>query len=134
MSQELDSLVLFLQILIMKPISSWYQAVLVINKTILFSPWVKKNISHKVHIDIMNDWQIHVPADPPPKFSHRNFRPDLHWSQEQPWGLPNRRKSADRRNSHMPDIYIYLYIYIYYIYIHIYMIYTYIYIYKYIYI
>ena len=68
MSQELDSLVLFLQILIMKPISSWYQAVLVINKTILFSPWVKKNISHKVHIDIMNDWQIHVPADPHPPY------------------------------------------------------------------
>ena len=52
-----------------RPAGDNYPAVLVINKTILFSPWVKKkNISHKVHIDIMNDWQIHVPADPPPIF------------------------------------------------------------------
>ena len=45
----------------------------------------------------------------PPKFSHRNFSPDLHRMQEQPWGLPNPRKFADPRNSHMPDFNVFKY-------------------------
>ena len=45
MSQELDSLGLFLQI--MKPISSWKLAALSINKMILFSQWVIKTFHIK---------------------------------------------------------------------------------------
>ena len=34
-----------------------------------------------------------------------NFKPDLNRSQEQPWGLPKTRKSADPRISHIPVVY-----------------------------